>query len=161
MSASALPRAEPESVGLSSARLRRIGEALRRDIDAGQLPGAVIGIMRAGQLAHLEAVGHRDPATREPLKTDAVFSIASMTKAMTSTAIMSRSRKVASCWASVSEVSPRWRAEVADLRRHRHQQLPTIRICCAIPRASPPAIAARRTALSGSSVWAAGDGRDR
>jgi CubicO group peptidase (beta-lactamase class C family) len=89
MSASALPRAEPESVGLSSARLRRIGEALRRDIDAGQLPGAVIGIMRAGQLAHLEAVGHRDPATREPLKTDAVFSIASMTKAMTSTAIMS------------------------------------------------------------------------
>src|SRR3954471_3051812 len=89
MSATALPRAEPETVGLSSARLRRIGEALRRDIDAGQLPGAVIGIMRAGQLAHLEAVGHRDPATREPLKTDAVFSIASMTKAMTSTAIMS------------------------------------------------------------------------
>ena len=88
MSASALPRAEPETVGLSSARLRRFGEALRRDIDASQLPGAVIGIMRAGRLAHLEAVGHRDPATREPLKTDSVFSIASMTKAMTSTAIM-------------------------------------------------------------------------
>lgn len=89
MSASALPRAEPETVGLSSARLRRLGEALRRDIEAGQLPGAVIGIMRGGKLAHLEAVGHRDPATREPLKTDAVFSIASMTKAMTSTAILS------------------------------------------------------------------------
>src|SRR5256885_9371319 len=88
MSASALPRAEPESVGHSSARLRRIGEALRRDIDAGKLPGAVIGVMRGGKLAHLEAVGHRDPARREPLKTDAVFSIASMTKAMTSTAIM-------------------------------------------------------------------------
>jgi CubicO group peptidase (beta-lactamase class C family) len=89
MSASALPRVEPESVGLSSVRLRRLGEALRRDIDAGQLPGAVIGIMRGGKLAHLEAVGYRDPASREPLKTDAVFSIASMTKAMTSTAIMS------------------------------------------------------------------------
>jgi CubicO group peptidase (beta-lactamase class C family) len=88
MSAPALPRAEPESVGLSSARLRRIGEALRRDIEAGQLPGAVIGIVRAGKLAHLEAVGHRDPATSEPLKTDSIFSIASMTKAMTSTAIM-------------------------------------------------------------------------
>jgi CubicO group peptidase (beta-lactamase class C family) len=88
MSAPALPRAEPESVGLSSARLRRIGEALRRDIEAGQLPGAVIGIMRGGKLAHLEAVGTRDPATREPLKTDSIFSIASMTKAMTSTAIM-------------------------------------------------------------------------
>jgi CubicO group peptidase (beta-lactamase class C family) len=88
MSASALPRVEPESVGLSSARLRRLGEALRRDIDAAQLPGAVVAIARAGKLAHLEAVGYRDPATREPLKTDAVFSIASMTKAMTSTAIM-------------------------------------------------------------------------
>jgi CubicO group peptidase (beta-lactamase class C family) len=89
MSVSPLPRAEPETVGLSSARLRRIGEALRGDIEAAQLPGAVIGIMRSGKLAHLEAVGHRDPATREPLKTDTIFSIASMTKAMTSTAIMS------------------------------------------------------------------------
>ena len=70
MPAPALPRAEPESVGLSSARLRRIGEALRRDIEAGQLPGAVVGIMRGGKLAHLEAVGMRDPATREPLETD-------------------------------------------------------------------------------------------
>ncbi|HJU30889.1 MAG TPA: serine hydrolase domain-containing protein [Hyphomicrobiaceae bacterium] len=89
MSATQLPRAEPEAVGLSSARLRRLGEALRRDVDAAQLPGAVVGVMRAGKLAHLEAVGYRDPVSREPLKTDAVFSIASMTKAMTSTAIMS------------------------------------------------------------------------
>jgi CubicO group peptidase (beta-lactamase class C family) len=88
MTTSTLPRAEPEAVGLSSARLRRIGEALRREVDAGQIPGAVIGIMRAGKLAHLEAVGYRDPASKEPLKADAVFSIASMTKAMTSTAIM-------------------------------------------------------------------------
>ena len=89
MSAPALPRVEPEAVGLSSARLRRLGEALRRDIDAGQLPGGVVGIVRGGKLAHLEAVGYRDPATKEPLKTDSIFSIASMTKAMTSTAIMS------------------------------------------------------------------------
>jgi CubicO group peptidase (beta-lactamase class C family) len=88
MSTLPLPRTEPESVGLSSARLRRIGEALRRDIEAQQLPGAVVGIMRGGKLAHLEAVGSRDPGTREPLKTDAIFSIASMTKPMTSTAIM-------------------------------------------------------------------------
>jgi CubicO group peptidase (beta-lactamase class C family) len=88
MPAPALPRAEPESVGLSSARLRRIGDALRRDIEAAQLPGAVVGIMRGGKLAHLEAMGHRDPATREPLETDTIFSVASMTKAMTSTAVM-------------------------------------------------------------------------
>jgi CubicO group peptidase (beta-lactamase class C family) len=89
MTVAAPPRAEPENVGLSSARLRRIGEALRREVDAKQIPGAVIGIMRAGKLAHLEAAGHRDPATSEPLKTNAIFSVASMTKPMTSVAIMS------------------------------------------------------------------------
>ena len=88
MSTTTLSRAEPEAVGLSSLRLRRIGEALRREVDAQRLPGAVVGIMRAGKLAHFEAVGQRDPENDEPLKTDAIFSIASMTKAMTSTAIM-------------------------------------------------------------------------
>ena len=88
MTASPFASAEPESVGLSSPRLRRIGEALRREVEADRMPGAVVGIMRAGKLAHLEAAGHRNPATKEPLKTDSIFSIASMTKAMTSTAIM-------------------------------------------------------------------------
>jgi CubicO group peptidase (beta-lactamase class C family) len=88
MSAAPLCRAEPSSVGLCAQRLGRIGEALHREVEAQRLPGAVVGIMRGGQLAHLEAVGHRDPAKREPLATDAIFSIASMTKAMTSTAIM-------------------------------------------------------------------------
>ncbi|HWB44425.1 MAG TPA: serine hydrolase domain-containing protein [Hyphomicrobiaceae bacterium] len=80
---------EPEAAGLSGPRLRRIGAALRHEIEAGRTPGAVVGIVRGGKLAYLEATGHRDPATREPLKTDAIFSIASMTKPMVSTAIMS------------------------------------------------------------------------
>jgi CubicO group peptidase (beta-lactamase class C family) len=88
MTTAPLPRAEPEAVGLSSARLRRIGEALHREVAEARIPGAVVGVVRGGKLAHLKAVGHRDPATREPLATDAMFSIASMTKAMTSTAIM-------------------------------------------------------------------------
>jgi len=88
MTTPTLPRAEPEAVGLSSARLRRIGETLRRDVEAGQLPGAVIGIMRGGRLAHLEAVGYRDKVAGDPLKADAIFSIASMTKPLTSTAAM-------------------------------------------------------------------------
>ena len=88
MTTAALPRAEPEAVGLSSARLRRIGEALRREVAEARIPGAVVGIMRGGKLAHLEAIGHRDPATKEPLATDGIFSVASMTKPMTSTAVM-------------------------------------------------------------------------
>jgi CubicO group peptidase (beta-lactamase class C family) len=89
MTTSALEPAEPQSVGLSGSRLRRISAALRREIEAQQIPGAVIAIARCGKRAHLEAAGHRDPGSKEPLKTDAIFSIASMTKAMTSVAIMS------------------------------------------------------------------------
>jgi CubicO group peptidase (beta-lactamase class C family) len=88
MTADPLAPAEPESVGLSSPRLRRIGEALRREVEEGRIPGAVVGVVRAGKLAHLEAAGHRDPAAKEPLKTNAIFSIASMTKPMTSVAAM-------------------------------------------------------------------------
>jgi CubicO group peptidase (beta-lactamase class C family) len=83
-----LPRTDPEDVGFSSSRLRRIGVALRREVEAGLLPGAVVGIMRAGHLVHLEAIGYRDPARAEPLASDAVFSIASMTKPLTSVAIL-------------------------------------------------------------------------
>ena len=88
MTAADIARAEPEAVGLSSARLRRFGEAMRREVEAARMPGCVVAIARGGKLAHLEAIGYRDPAAREPLKTDAVFSIASMTKPMTSAAIM-------------------------------------------------------------------------
>jgi CubicO group peptidase (beta-lactamase class C family) len=83
-----LTRIEPSAVGFDSARLARIREALSRDVAAGLLPGAVVGVARRGHVAYLEAVGKRDPATDQPMWADAVFSIASMTKPMTSVAIM-------------------------------------------------------------------------
>ncbi len=81
-------RANPGEVGLAASRLANIREALERDIKAGMLPGAVVGIARRGRIAYLEAMGVRDPANGQPLWADAVFSIASMTKPMTSVAIM-------------------------------------------------------------------------
>ena len=57
-----IQRAEPESVGLSRERLERIGAALRSEIAAGKLPGAVLGIARRGKLAYLEAFGSSRPA---------------------------------------------------------------------------------------------------
>lgn len=78
----------PAAVGLSSHRLDRVAEAMRREIGAGNIPGAVVGIMREGRLAYLQAFGHRDHHSQEPLRADALFSIASMTKPMTSAAIM-------------------------------------------------------------------------
>ena len=77
-----LPRAKPESVGMSSARLARIGEVLRADIDRGRIPGAVVAIARKGKLVYFEAFGYRDKAASVPMTTNTIFSIASMTKPM-------------------------------------------------------------------------------
>jgi CubicO group peptidase (beta-lactamase class C family) len=77
-----LPRAKPESVGISSARLARIGEVLRADIEHGRIPGAVVAIARKGKLVYFEAFGYRDKAAGVPMTTDTIFGIASMTKPM-------------------------------------------------------------------------------
>jgi CubicO group peptidase (beta-lactamase class C family) len=75
-----LPRAKPESVGMSSERLARIGEALRADIERGRLPGAVIAVARRGKLVYYQAYGYLDKDAGTKMTPDAIFSIASMTK---------------------------------------------------------------------------------
>jgi CubicO group peptidase (beta-lactamase class C family) len=84
----ALSRAEPEAVGMSSTRLGRIITALNKEIEAGQLPGAVIAIARRKQLVFHEAVGHLGPDRGAPMPRDAVFAIASMTKPVTGVAAL-------------------------------------------------------------------------
>lgn len=84
--AAILPPAEPEAVGVSSARLARIVPALNAQIEAGQLPGAVVAIARHGRLICHEAVGHLGPDQRAPMPLDALFAIASMTKPVTGVA---------------------------------------------------------------------------
>jgi CubicO group peptidase (beta-lactamase class C family) len=88
-----LPRAKPESVGMSSARLARIGAVLKADVDRGRLPGAVVAIARQGKLVYYEAVGFRDKDAGAPMTTDTIFSIASMTKPMTSVALLQLSEE--------------------------------------------------------------------
>jgi CubicO group peptidase (beta-lactamase class C family) len=83
-----LPRARPESVGMSSARLGQVGALLKADVDAGRIPGAVIAVARKGRLVYYEAVGWRDKEAKAAMTKDAIFSIASMTKPMTSIAVM-------------------------------------------------------------------------
>ena len=80
LAADPLPRAKPEAVGMSSARLARIGQVLRADIDKGRIPGAVVAIARKGKLVYFEAFGHLDKEAGTRMTTDAIFSIASMTK---------------------------------------------------------------------------------
>jgi CubicO group peptidase (beta-lactamase class C family) len=83
-----LPKARPEVVGLSAARLARIGEVMQRYVDEGKLGGAVALVARGGKVAYLEAFGKIDPRTGAAMPTDAIFRIASQTKALTSVAVM-------------------------------------------------------------------------
>ncbi|BBK39101.1 serine hydrolase [Allostella sp. ATCC 35155] len=83
-----LPLAVPEAVGLSSERLARIGRTIEADIAADRLPGAVVAVLRHGKLAYYEAFGFRDKEAGIAMTKDTIFAIASMTKPMTSAAVM-------------------------------------------------------------------------
>src|SRR5262245_12366474 len=82
------PRAKPEDAGLSSSRLAEIAAVLNADIERGQLPGAVLMIVRRGMLAYCEAFGDRDKAAGVPMTIDTIFNIASMTKPVTAVAAL-------------------------------------------------------------------------
>src|SRR5215470_10346776 len=86
--AQSLTVAEPVGAGFSPARLARIAPWFQAQIESGAFPGAVIAIARDGKLAYLQAIGTYDRAGKVPLKPDAIFWIASMTKPVTSVATM-------------------------------------------------------------------------
>jgi CubicO group peptidase (beta-lactamase class C family) len=86
--AQGMPAAEPESLGLSTKRLERIAPALRRDIAAGLIPGAVMLVARRGKLAYFEAFGMRDKVRNASMPRDAIFRLGSMTKPITIAAAM-------------------------------------------------------------------------
>ena len=105
-----LPTAKPEEVGLSSARLARIAEVLKADVERGRIPGAVVLVARNGRVAYFEAVGFRDKTTGAAMTPDAIFRIASMTKPLTTVAAMSLWEEGACSSAIPSRsTSPRWR----------------------------------------------------
>jgi len=83
-----LPTAPPEQVGLSSARLGRLGPAFKTEIEQGKLPGAVVVVARKGKIAIFESFGHRDKASGARMTNDTIFRIYSMTKPLVSVAAM-------------------------------------------------------------------------
>ena len=79
----------PESVGLSSERLKKIDDFLERDyIAAGRLRGVQLLIARRGQVAHFRNLGMMDAERGRPMADDTLFRIYSMTKPITSVAMM-------------------------------------------------------------------------
>ena len=83
-----LPRAVPEDVGMSTSRLERIAPVMQRWVDDGKIPGALTMIAREGRLVHFEKVGMQDVATAKPIEFDTILRIYSMTKPITSIAVM-------------------------------------------------------------------------
>ena len=79
---------KPEDVGFSSERLKRVTDAFQSEVDKGAIPGAVVLIARNGKIAYFEAFGFQNRENKEPMKTDAIFRIASMSKPITSVAVM-------------------------------------------------------------------------
>ena len=83
-----LPLVAPEQVGLSAARLDRVHKWMNGWVDSGRLAGMVAVVMRKGELAFAETAGKADLERNKPMRPDTIFRIYSMTKPLTSTAIM-------------------------------------------------------------------------
>jgi CubicO group peptidase (beta-lactamase class C family) len=133
-----LPRGTPEEVGMSSERLALIGKAVNAEIARDQLPGAVLAIARRGKLVYFETFGYRDKAAGAPMSSDAIFSIASMTKPMVAVGALQlyEQGKLLMDDPVAKYRSPSWTpGRRASSRRCRPRARSRSRICCATHRA--------------------------
>ena len=80
-----LPRATPETVGMSGERLNRIRDAVQESIDEGRIRYAVVGVARRGKVVYFEAQG---ASNQGPVPRDAMFNMASSTKPILGVAAM-------------------------------------------------------------------------
>ena len=150
-----LPAAKPADVGLSAERLDRITQWLRDDIAKGTIPGAVLMIARHGKVAYFETMGVLDPETKAPMSKDAIFRIYSMSKPITSVAVMMLFEqgkitldepiakyipafKDVKVGVETKDAGRQAEARVSSRRRSRSPS----RTCCATPPASPTASSA-------------------
>ena len=69
-------------------RLEQLGRYMQQSVDSQRIAGAVAVVLRDGQVVFERAVGWSDREARTPMTPDAIFRIASQTKAITSTAIL-------------------------------------------------------------------------
>ncbi len=79
---------KPEYVGVSAQKVSELSSFMQGLVDDGKIAGGVTMMARNGKVVHLEAVGMADREKKQPMRTDSIFRIASMTKPITSVAIM-------------------------------------------------------------------------
>jgi CubicO group peptidase (beta-lactamase class C family) len=73
---------------LSPEALKGLDDTIRNEIAAGKIPGGILLIKQHGKVVHFECFGVRDPDTGQPMTPDTIFQIYSMSKAVTSVAVM-------------------------------------------------------------------------
>ncbi len=77
-----------KNTGLCPQRLGRVSDWMKLQVSSGKLAGLITVIARRGQIAHFEVAGKADIARDKPMAKDTIFRIYSMTKPLTSVAIM-------------------------------------------------------------------------
>lgn len=76
-----LQRVKPEEVDLNPLKLKSADDAIYASIRKGQIPGAVLAVVRHGKLAYLKAYGYKQTfPSREPMSENTIFDLASLTK---------------------------------------------------------------------------------
>ncbi|MGA3085096.1 MAG: serine hydrolase domain-containing protein [Thermodesulfobacteriota bacterium] len=83
-----LPFADSDKVGMSFERLKRIEPMIRGYIDRQLIPGAVTMVARQGKIVHFDVHGFQNVEKQIPMTKETIFRIASMTKPITSVALM-------------------------------------------------------------------------
>jgi CubicO group peptidase (beta-lactamase class C family) len=78
----------PEFVGLSSERLERVYRTMQRHVDQGRIAGVQMLVARCGTPVFFKSAGWMDLENQRPMEPDAIFRIYSMTKPITTTAVM-------------------------------------------------------------------------
>ena len=86
--AQGLPASTPDDVGLSTDRLHRLEQVIQQYVDSNAVAGAVTLIARKGRQAHVGTFGMADRDSNIPMNPNTIFRIASMTKPITSVAVM-------------------------------------------------------------------------
>jgi len=77
-----------QPAGLSAARLTALTHAMQGYVERGEVAGVVSLVWRRGEIGYFEPLGLRDEAAQLPMERDTLFRIASMTKPVTSAAIL-------------------------------------------------------------------------
>ena len=76
------------ATGVSAERFQRLHQGMQGFVDRKEVSGIVTLVLHDGRIADIHAVGYQDVESKTPMKTDTIFRIASMTKPVTSVAIM-------------------------------------------------------------------------